>query len=206
MSAADRNPNAKETQVDATLNGQRLLIGVCGGIAAYKTAALVSQLVQRGADVTVLMTPAATQFVGPLTFEALSGRSVYTDPWTQVEAHDPQHIALAREAALMLIAPCTMNMLARLAHGQADDVVSLACSAIDRSEQQVLLAPSMNEVMLSQPATQRNLAVLRDDGFIVLEPTSGWQACRANGPGRMPEPEMLIEAIAQQLVNAEAGC
>lgn len=206
MAAADRNLSQNATQIDEALIGRRLLVGVCGGIAAYKTAAVVSRLVQSGADVTVLMTPAATQFVGPVTFEALSGRSVYTDPWTHIEAHDPQHIALAREAALMLIAPCTMNMLARLANGQADDVVSLVCSAMDRTQQRVLIAPSMNEVMLNQPATQRNLATVRDDGFVVLEPEAGWQACRAIGPGRMPEPESLVSAIADQLLKADVNC
>jgi phosphopantothenoylcysteine synthetase/decarboxylase len=206
MAAAGRTTSHTAAQIDESLIGRRVLVGVCGGIAAYKTAAVVSRLVQGGADVTVLMTPAATHFVGPLTFEALSGRAVYTDPWSQVESHDPQHIALARETAVMLIAPCSMNMLARLANGQADDVVSLVCSAIDRTQQRVLIAPSMNEVMLNQPATQRNLAVLREDGFVVIEPEIGWQACRAVGPGRMPEPESLVSLITEQLAAVNLPC
>ncbi len=205
MTGAGRTADQQKAQIDASLNGRRILIGVCGGIAAYKTASVVSRLVQGGADVTVLMTSAATRFVGPLTFQALSGRTVYTDPWTHVESHDPQHIALAREASLMLIAPCSMNMLACLAMGQPNDAVSLVCSALDLRRQRVIVAPSMNEVMLQQPATQRNLTTLREDGVMVVEPEVGWQACRAVGPGRMPEPERLVKLIAEQLVEVDAA-
>lgn len=179
--------------------GRNIIVGLTGGIACYKVANVVSALAQSGATVTVLMTDAATRFVAPLTFQALSGRPVHTNQWEHVESHDPQHISLARAADLALIAPCTMDMLAKLATGRADDVVSLVVSAIDLKRQPVLLAPSMNEVMWNQPSTKRNLAQLEQDGFRVLQPDSGWQACRTDGAGRLPEPPALLEAIARAL-------
>lgn len=179
--------------------GSRILVGVTGGIAAYKTCTLVSRLVQGGADVSVLMTDAATRFVGPLTFQALSGRPVYTSQWEHVESQDPQHIALAKAANLAVVAPCTMDCLAKLALGLADDVVTTVLSAVDRSKTPVLLAPAMNDVMLAQPATQRNLKTLSADGYTILGPGEGWMACRSVGPGRMVEPEQILEAIATRL-------
>lgn len=178
------------------LSGARILVGVTGGIAAYKTAALVSRLVQRGADVTVAMTEGATKFVGPLTFQALSGRPVYTSAWEHVEAHDPQHIALARATTVAVVAPCSMDCLARLATGRADDVVCLILSAIDRRRTPVLLAPAMNETMWQQPATERNVRTLAADGYRFIGPAEGWQACRTTGTGRMSEPEEIYEAVA----------
>jgi phosphopantothenoylcysteine synthetase/decarboxylase len=179
--------------------GRRVIVGVTGGIAAYKTAHVVSRLAQAGAEVTVAMTRAATQFVTPLTFQALSARPVYTSQWEHIESHDPQHISLATAADIVLIAPCTMDCLARLATGRADDVVTLIASAIDRRRTPVLLAPSMNSVMWAQPATQRNLRTLEEDGFTIIAPGEGWQACRHVGPGRMAEPEELLTAIARTL-------
>jgi phosphopantothenoylcysteine decarboxylase / phosphopantothenate---cysteine ligase len=145
------------------------------------------------------MTKSATQFIAPLTFQALSGRPVYTSQWEHIESNDPQHISLARKTELMLIAPCSMNMLAKLATGQTSDVVSLIASAIDLARQPLLLAPSMNEVMWNQPSTQRNLAQLEKDGFRIIAPGTGWQACRTDGVGRLPEPEDLLKAIAEHL-------
>jgi phosphopantothenoylcysteine decarboxylase/phosphopantothenate--cysteine ligase len=201
------DPNVKPlTSVDAPprdprdpLAGARVLVGITGGIAVYKVATLVSRLAQAGAIVSVAMTDAATKFVTPLTFQALSARPVYTSPWQHVESHDPQHIALAKAADIAIVAPCTMDAMARLAHGQTDDVVTLILSAIDRARTPVILAPSMNEVMWHQPATQRNLRQLVADGFLVADPASGWQACRAVGPGRMQEPETLLELLRQAL-------
>jgi phosphopantothenoylcysteine synthetase/decarboxylase len=184
--------------------GRQIIIGLTGGIACYKVANVVSALAQAGAEVTVLMTDAATKFVTPLTFQASSGRPVYTDQWTHVDSHDPQHIALARSADLMLIAPCSMDMLARLSCGMTDDVVSLVVSAIDRGRQPVLLAPSMNEVMWNQPSTQRNVAQLRDDGFLIIDPGSGWQACRTVGAGRLPEPDALLAEVISALAKPRA--
>jgi phosphopantothenoylcysteine synthetase/decarboxylase len=184
------------------LIGRRIVVGLSGGIACYKVAHVVSRLAQRGAEVTVAMTEAATRFITPLTFQALSGRPVYDSQWSHIESHDPQHISLARQADLMLIAPCTMDMLAKLAHGRTDDVVALIASAVDLSRQPVLLAPSMNAVMYRQPSTQRNLAQLHDDGFEIIEPEDGWQACRTVGVGRLAEPETILTRIEQRMVRA----
>lgn len=173
-----------------------MIVGVTGGIAAYKTCTLVSRLAQAGAEVTVLMTEAAARFVGPITFQALSGRPVYTSAWDHVESHDPQHIALARAAHAAIVAPCTMDCLAKLAHGMTDDVVTLVLSAVDRAATPTLLAPSMNDTMWRQPATQRNVEQLARDGYRIIGPGEGWQACRTVGTGRMTEPEELLEAVA----------
>lgn len=185
-----------------SIYGRRIVLGVCGGISAYKSAAVTSKLAQAGADVTVLMTEAATKFVTPITFQALSGKPVYTSMWEHIESDDPQHISTAREADLVIVAPCTMDCMARLATGRTDDVVTLVLSAVDRLKTPVLLAPAMNEVMWSQPATQRNLETLRSDGFVFIGPEAGWQACRAVGPGRMSEAEAIVAEAGQLLAKA----
>ncbi len=185
----------------AALKGARIIVGVTGGIAVYKVCTLTSRLAQAGAHVTVCMTPAATKFVAPITFQALSANPVYTTPWEHIESQDPQHISLAKAADLMIIAPCTMDCMAKLAHGITDDVVTLICSAVDRTKTPVLIAPSMNEVMWNQPATQRNAKQLHADGFTLVGPGDGWQACRAVGPGRMTDPEDLLEAVANTLAK-----
>ncbi len=189
MSSQDSNP----------LQGAPILVGVTGGIAAYKTCFLVSRLAQAGAQVTVAMTPEAAKFVTPLTFQALSGRPVYTSAWDHIESSDPQHVSLARHCRVAIVAPCTMNCTGKLAMGLTDDVVTLILSAIDRSKTPVLLAPAMNAAMWGQASTQRNLATLRGDGFRVVGPAEGWQACRTSGPGRMSEPEDLFEAVVRAL-------
>lgn len=185
-------------------HGARVLVGITGGIAAYKTATLVSRLVQAGAEVTVAMTDAATRFITPLTLQALSGKPVYTSAWEHIESKDPQHISLARAINLAVVAPCTMDCMARLAAGFTDDVVTLILSAVDRARTPVLLAPAMNEVMWEQPATKRNLRTLRSDGFTFVGPGTGWQACRTIGVGRMSEPEEILEAAAAALTKARA--
>ena len=197
--------SAETPTTDARFAGARVVVGVTGGIAAYKTAMIVSRLAQAGAEVTVCMTASATRFVAPLTFQALSGRPVYTSQWEHVESHDPQHIALAREARLAIVAPCSMDCMARLATGRADDVVTLILSAVDRRRTPVLLAPSMNEVMWAQPATRRNAETLASDGFTFVGPGDGWQACRAVGPGRMAEPEDILASAAGLLSPAPAA-
>lgn len=175
---------------------RRIFVGVTGGIAVYKVATVVSRLAQGGASVTVAMTEAATRFVTPLTFQALSARPVYTSPWEHLESKDPQHVSLASGLDAAVIAPCTMDCMANLASGRASDVVTLILSAIDRKKTPVLLAPSMNAVMWAQPSTQRNLATLIEDGFQIVGPEDGWQACRTSGTGRMSEPEAILTAIA----------
>ncbi len=187
------------------LRDRRVVVGVTGGIAAYKSAWLVSRLAQAGAQVTVAMTDSATRFITPLTFQALSGRPVYTSPWDHLESQDPQHISLARSAACAIVAPCTMDCMAKLASGITEDVVCLILSAIDRAKTPVLLAPSMNEVMWAQPATQRNARQLTADGFRLIGPADGWQACRAVGPGRMVEPNDLLRAVVAAMPAAPTG-
>jgi phosphopantothenoylcysteine decarboxylase/phosphopantothenate--cysteine ligase len=177
----------------------RIFVGVTGGIAVYKTCTVVSRLAQAGAKVTVAMTPSATKFVTPLTFQALSGNPVYTSPWEHIESQDPQHISLARSCDLALVAPCTMDTLAKLATGRTDDVVTLILSAVDRARTSVILAPSMNAVMWEQPANQRNLKTLHQDGFRFIGPGDGWQACRTNGTGRMSEPDEILAVISSAL-------
>lgn len=181
------------------VRGKRVIVGVTGGIAAYKTAMVVSKLAQAGAEVTVAMTEAATHFVTPLTFQALSGRAVYTSAWEHIESKDPQHISLASAADLAIVAPCTMDCLAKLATGRTDDVVTLILSAIDRAKTPVLLAPSMNAVMWSQASTQRNVKTLVEDGFEMVGPDDGWQACRMVGTGRMSEPEVILGVVARRV-------
>ncbi|TVQ30286.1 MAG: hypothetical protein EA376_13535 [Phycisphaeraceae bacterium] len=184
-----------------TLRDARIIVGVCGGIAAYKTATLVSRLAQAGAEVTVCMTDSATRFVTPLTFQALSGRPVYSSQWDHIESKDPQHIALARSAHLAVVAPCTMDCMARLATGLTDDIVTLVLSAVDRAKTPVLLAPSMNETMWRQKSTQRNLETLQQDGFQFIGPDEGWQACRTVGAGRMSEAEAIFEAVERAIAR-----
>ena len=181
------------------LTGQRIIIGLTGGIACYKVAGLVSKLVQQESTVDVIMTEAATRFVTPLTFASLTGRPVFDSQWTCVDEYDPQHIRLAKAANAMLIAPCTMDMLAKLACGMADDPVSMVASAIDRSTTPVLLAPSMNATMISQPATERNMKILAEDRSTSLDSEEGWQACKTVGTGRLPEPETLLQAITSAI-------
>lgn len=175
--------------------GRSILIGVSGGIAAYKTCTVVSRLAQSGWSVTVLMTQSATRFVGPLTFEALSGRPVHTSIWEQREHHDSQHIALARGADVMLLAPATANLIGKLAGGICDDVVTTVATALPRATP-VLFAPAMNAEMWESPIVQRNAGTLRDVlGWQQVGPESGWQACRTQGAGRMSEPEQLLAAV-----------
>ena len=178
------------------MKGRELLIGVTGGIAAYKTAALVSQLVQAGAGVTVIMTRSATRLVAPKTFEALSGRPVGLGVFGG-GAHP--HIEAAQRAELFCIAPATANILAKAACGLADDLLSTILLAFDGP---VLMAPAMNTIMWQKPAVQRNLAQLRADGVLMIDPGEGHLSCGMYGPGRMAEPETIFRAIAERLEAA----
>jgi phosphopantothenoylcysteine decarboxylase/phosphopantothenate--cysteine ligase len=176
------------------MNGRELLLGVTGGIAAYKTAALASQLVQAGAGVTVVMTEAAQRFVGKATFAALTGRPVYTDAFDEAHPFGP-HIDLAQRAELLCVAPATADFLAKAAHGLADDLLSTLLLSFTGP---VLLAPAMNTQMWEKPAVQRNLAQLRADGVKFIGPEAGWLSCRTVGVGRMAAPEVIFEAIAAE--------
>ena len=177
-------------RADVSLAGREALIGVCGGIAAYKTATLVSLLVKRGARATVVMTEAAGELISPKTFESLTGRPVATPLWGAKLAH-PQ-IELARCAPVFCIAPATANILAKAAQGIADDLMSATILAFDGT---LLFAPAMNSVMWNKPATQRNVRQLSADGALFVGPETGRLSCGESGDGRMSEPETIFDRI-----------
>lgn len=178
------------------MQGREILLGVTGGIAAYKTADLCSKLVQAGANVTVVMTAAAEQFIGLTTFAALTGRPVYRDLFSPIEHHRGEHIGLAQRAKLMVVAPASADFLAQAAHGLAGDLLS---TLVLTRTCPLLIAPAMNSEMWSKPAVQRNLAQLRADGVHCVEPGSGWLSCGQIGPGRMAEPAEILAAITPLL-------
>ena len=178
------------------LKGKTVLLGVTGGIAAYKAAALASALVKQHAAVEVVMTKNATEFVTPLTFEQLTGRRTMVDTFDRNFSHQVEHISLAERTDLVMIAPATANVCAKLAHGLADDMLTttvLACRCPK------LIAPAMNTNMYENPVTQDNLEILRRYGWDVIEPASGRLACGAVGKGKMPEPEDLLQHILRYL-------
>ena len=174
------------------LSGKRITLGVTGGIAAYKAAELVRLLVKLGANVKVVMTEAATRFVTPVTFQALSGNPVFADQWDTRIANNMPHIELSRGADAILVAPASADFLAKLTHGLADDLLSTLALARNCP---LLVAPAMNLQMWNNPATQRNIATLRGDGIALLGPASGEQACGETGQGRMIEPEEIVEDL-----------
>lgn len=168
---------------------KKLLLGITGGIAAYKSAELVRLLVKQEVDVQVVMTEAAGHFITPVTMQALSGKRVFTDMWDASIPNGMPHIELSREADAILIAPASADFLAKLVHGRADDLLSTLCLA---RECPLMVAPAMNRQMWENPATQRNIAQLQQDGVLILGPGSGDQACGEIGMGRMLEPEQLL--------------
>ncbi len=175
------------------LQGKHIVLGVTGGVAAYKAAALLRLLTGAGAWVQVVMTEAATRFVTPVTFQALSGRPVFVDQWDPRMANNMAHIDLSREADAILVAPASANFLARVAQGLADDLLTTLVLA---RECPLLVAPAMNRQMWENPATRRNMALLQEDGVSCLGPASGFQACGEQGEGRMLEPEAILESLA----------
>lgn len=174
------------------LCNKHIVLGVSGGIAAYKSADLVRRLIEQGATVDVVMTQSACEFITPVTFQALSGRPVHTDLWDNRAPNNMAHINLSREADLILIAPATANVMAKLAHGLADDLLSTLCIA---STLPLLLAPAMNREMWQAPATRRNVTQLKADGVQILGPGTGEQACGETGDGRMLEPHEIVAAV-----------
>ena len=178
------------------LTGKTVLLGVTGGIAAYKAAYLASALHKLHAHVEVVMTEHATKFVAPLTFEQLTGNRCMVDTFDRNFSHQVEHIALADRTDLVLIAPATANVCAKLAHGLADDMLTttvLACTCPK------VIAPAMNTNMYQNPVTQDNLDTLRRYGWEVISPASGHLACGTTGPGRMPEPEVLLQHVLRVL-------
>ena len=177
------------------LDGKHLVVGMTGGIAAYKVCELVRRLQDEGATVQVVMTAGAQQFVTATTMQALSGRPVETDQWKSSTGNAMPHIELTRNADAVIVAPATADFLAKLAHGLADDLLTALALARDRTRTPLLVAPAMNVEMWDNPATQRNIAQLRADGVVILGPASGAQACGETGFGRMLEPHELLDDI-----------
>ena len=174
------------------LSGKTVLLGITGGIAAYKMANVASALRKTGAEVHCILTQNATQFITPLTFETLTNNRCIVDTFDRNFQYDVAHVSLAKKADVILIAPATANVIAKLAHGLADDMLTTTVLAARCPK---LIAPAMNTAMLENPATQENLATLRRYGFTVIAPATGMLACKDVGSGKLPEPEVLCEEI-----------
>src|SRR5215210_7222312 len=199
--ASDPAPQSLSEPPTAPLKGREVIVAVCGGIAAYKVADVVSKLVQLGAGVTVCMTAEAQKFITPLTFEALSGRKVRTGTFDLPDSSDPQHIGLTERADLMLVAPATTNVIAKVAHGLTDDLVSLmVCAAACP----VVFAPAMNNRMWDHPIARENVAKLSGIGYRFIGPEAGWLACRNVGAGRLSEPQTILDEVVKMLTNPAA--
>lgn len=179
-----------------SLAGREIVVAVSGSIAAYKAADLVSKLVQRGAGATVVMTRAAAQFVGPLTFQTLTRRRVMVDPFDLESVVDPTHISLTDKAELLVVAPATANLIAKAAVGIADDMPTSLLLAVACP---VLLAPAMNDRMWAHPTVQANLQTLRKRGLRVVEPESGFLACGSYAKGRLADPAAIVAEIEKLL-------
>lgn len=176
--------------------GRAVLLAIGGGIAAYKSAILCSRLVQAGHEVRVAMTPSATEFVGAATLAALSGNPVAVDGFDHQAYPLGAHIELTRDRDLLIVAPATANLIAKFAHGVADDLVS---TLYLQTECPVLIAPAMSDPMWRKAAVERNMNQLRDDGVHVVGPATGWLSCRVSGQGRMSEPAEIVEAAQEWL-------
>lgn len=176
------------------LAGKKIVLGMTGGVACYKVAELTRALGKAGAHVQVVMTQAATQFITPVTMQALSGNTVFTDQWDARIHNNMPHIDLTRDADAIIIAPCSTDFMFKLAHGACDDLLSTLCIARPRHVP-LLIAPAMNVEMWQNAATQRNVAQIEEDGIQVLGPAAGDQACGETGMGRMLEPEQLLTEI-----------
>jgi len=182
------------------LKGKKIVLGVTGGIAVYKSVDLVSRLRKEGAEVRVVMTESAAKFVTPLTFKEISGNTVAVSMWAEAQEFNVEHIALADWADLMVIAPATANILAKAANGIADDLLSTVILA---SKTPIILCPAMNCQMYENPITQNNLKKLADYGFIIMQPATGHLACGTSGKGRLPEPAEIISFIKNFIAHKE---
>ena len=179
--------------------GKKIVLGLSGGIACYKAAELCRLLIKAGAEVQVVMTEAATQFITPVTMQALSNQTVFASQWDARAPNNMAHINLTRQADLVLVAPASADFMAKLLHGQADDLLSLLCLARPMESCPLVLAPAMNREMWQHPATQRNVAQLHEDGSWVLGVGVGEQACGESGDGRMLEPWEIVQEVARVL-------
>ena len=175
-----------------TLQGREIVVGVTGSIAAFKAAEVVSQLVQRGAGVNVIMSGAATKFVGPLTFQTLTRRRVMVDPFDLESVVDPTHISLTDKADLVLVAPATANFLGKAAHGITDDMLTSLLLAVTCP---VLVAPAMNDRMWNHPVVKENVAILRKRGYRFVDPDSGFLACGTYAKGRLADPKSIVAEV-----------
>ncbi|MGF9698941.1 bifunctional phosphopantothenoylcysteine decarboxylase/phosphopantothenate--cysteine ligase CoaBC [Paenibacillus sp. MABNR03] len=184
------------------LNGKKIVLGVTGGIAAYKAATLCSRLVQKGADVHVIMTDSAKQFITELTLQTLTRNVVYSDTFDEREPSVVSHIHLADMADLVLVAPATANVIAKMAHGMADDMLSTTLLATTAP---VMIAPAMNVHMYDHPAVQHNMRLLVDRGTLMIEPSEGQLACGYVGKGRLEEPETIVEVVEQFFESKESA-
>ena len=180
------------------LKGKCVVLGVTGGIAAYKMASVASALRKTGAEVHVVMTKNATEFITPLTFESLTGQPCVTDTFSRETPWEITHISLAAKADLILIAPATADIIAKLSHGIADDMLTTVVLA---AKCRKLVAPAMNTAMLENPITRDNIRTLEKYGFGIIQPASGVLACQAVGPGKLPEPEVLLDYVARELAR-----
>ncbi|HJV74958.1 MAG TPA: bifunctional phosphopantothenoylcysteine decarboxylase/phosphopantothenate--cysteine ligase CoaBC [Noviherbaspirillum sp.] len=176
------------------LAGKKIVLGMTGGIACYKVAEFTRGLTKAGASVQVVMSNAAMQFITPVTMQALSGHTVYTDQWDARIANNMPHIDLTRDVDAIVIAPCSADFMSKLAHGACDDLLSTLCVARPMTVR-MMIAPAMNVEMWQNPATQRNAAQIKADGISILGPDAGEQACGETGMGRMLEPEQLLEEV-----------
>lgn len=191
-----RQIKSSDSTAAGDLKGYELILAVCGGIAAYKLCQVASAMVQRGCGVTVAMTEAATRFVGPTTFQSLTGRQVFSTLWDAQNYYDPQHLKLSSRADLLLVAPATANIIGKAACGIADELVSTMIMAADCP---VVFAPAMNQRMWRNPVVERNVCSLKDLNYLFIEPTSGWLACGEVGPGRLADVDTIIAFVADRL-------
>jgi phosphopantothenoylcysteine decarboxylase / phosphopantothenate---cysteine ligase len=182
------------------IHGKKVILGVCGGIAGYKAVELLRGLKKRGAHVRVIMTESASLFIGPLTFHALSGVAVFSGLFKESDDTCFKHIEWAQEADIAVIAPSTANMIGKLANGIADDALSTFMLAVTCPR---IICPSMNSHMYENRAVQRNLDILESDGYTILEPDAGALACGTTGPGRLPEPEFILDRIVYHLTEKD---
>ena len=180
------------------LENKTVIIGVTGGIAAYKIPYLVSHLVKEGAEVHVIMTKNACNFISPLTFETLTGQQCVVDTFDRSHGYDVEHVALAKKADIFMVAPATANVMAKLAHGIADDMLTTTFLA---SSCPKYVVPAMNTKMYDNPITQDNILTLKKYGIMVIEPATGYLACGDTGAGKMPEPETLYKYIEREIAR-----
>ncbi len=185
-----------------SLDRKKILLGVSGGIAVYKACSLVNFFIKEGAEVRVVMTESASKFVSPLTFQTLSGYPVYKDLWESSESKTVEHISLSHWPDLVVVAPATANTIAKIALGIADNLLTTTLMAI-KPETPVVLAPAMNSFMWLNPANQKNLSILKERNFFVLEPRVGILACREEGVGKISDPDQIFETVKKILLTGK---